>query len=143
MHIVGFLLALIGGAAFWYYRYKQSREMIDDAVDVVGRARGAYKRRQFRNKAEASVLASIDDPVQAVSVLLVGLAEAAAPMTSETEAEIETMLSDITGASDPAEHIAFAKWTCREVPDLDPAPGAAVEQFIGRTRKKRSCCHGG
>ncbi len=119
MHIVGLLLAAIGGLAFWYYRYKQSQEMIEDAVDMVGRAKGAYKRKKFRNKAEASVLASLDDPVQAVTVLLVGLAEAATPMTSETEAGIKSLLEETTGTDEPDEHIAFAKWACREVPDLN------------------------
>lgn len=118
MHIVGLLLAAIGGLAYWYFRYHQSREMIDDAVDMVGRAKGAYKRKKFRNKAEASVLASLDDPVQAVTVLLVGLAEAVTPMTNETEAGIKFLLEKTTGTDNTDEHLAFAKWACREVPDL-------------------------
>ena len=119
MHIVGIVLAVIAAIGVWYFRYQQSREVIHDAADAIGRAKGAYNRKKFRDKARDSVLTGIDDPILAVAVLLVGIAEADNPMTRETEDGIKAVLQKNTGATSPEEHLAFAKWACREVPDIN------------------------
>ncbi|MEP3280594.1 MAG: hypothetical protein ABJN26_10965 [Stappiaceae bacterium] len=119
MHIIGLILSVLGAAAFWYYRYQHSRQLIGDAADAVGRARGAYRRSKFRKKVHSSVLAGIDDPVLGTTVLLVSLAEAAAPMTHAQEARIKTILQQTTGMQCTDEHITFARWACRETPDAN------------------------
>lgn len=50
MHILLGLLAILGGAAFWYWRLKAVKEATDDVADMAGRAWGKWKRYKFRKK---------------------------------------------------------------------------------------------
>ena len=53
MHILLGLLALLGGAAFWWWRIKMIGQAADEVTDVAGRAIAKYNRYKFR-KREAS-----------------------------------------------------------------------------------------
>src|SRR5687768_13897168 len=74
MPFLGVLLMVAAGAAVWWWRMKNLREAGSEIIDSVERMRGAYKRRQFRNKAEASLLASIQNPAIAAAVFFLALA---------------------------------------------------------------------
>jgi hypothetical protein len=117
MHILGLLLAAIVGAGVWYWRLRAARTAVDDVVDVAGRARGAYNRRKFRRKAEASVLSGIDDPAVGATVLLVSLIEAAGPLGAADEERLGAWLRDVAGYGAPVEAITFARWASREIVD--------------------------
>ena len=61
MHILLPLLGVLGAFGYWYFALKNAGKAAGEIADVAGRARGAYKRNQFRKKADASVL-GIDKP---------------------------------------------------------------------------------
>jgi hypothetical protein len=44
IHILLGLLAILGGAAFWYWRLKAVKEATDDVADMAGRAWGKWQR---------------------------------------------------------------------------------------------------
>ena len=74
MHIIGLIIAVLSGAAFWYWRLSLLRDAGSDAIDTVERMRGAMRRRSFRQKAETSTLASIKNRAIAAAVLCCRLA---------------------------------------------------------------------
>lgn len=115
-------LILIGtaiiGAAVWYFRFR-GPAAIGDAVDAAGQLKGAYNRRKFRRKSEASTLTAIDDPGLAAAVYLASLADAGPGLGPEEEAAITAFLTDVVAYRDPAEALTFAKWASREVVDVD------------------------
>lgn len=117
MHILGLLLAAIVGAGFWYWRLHTAKTAVDDVVDHAGRLHGAYKRRKFRNKAQASTLAGIEDPALGATVLFVSLVEAGGPFGVEHEKRIDGWLHDVAHYTTPTEALTFARWASREVVD--------------------------
>ena len=44
------LLAILGGAAFWWWRLKMMGEAANDVNNAVGRAVGTYKCKKFLKK---------------------------------------------------------------------------------------------
>ena len=46
------LIAILGGVAFWWWRFKMVSEAANEIGDVAGRAWGKYKRHKFRKKVE-------------------------------------------------------------------------------------------
>ena len=63
MHILVSILGLLGAGLFWWYRLRAAGAAVRDVADMAGRARGAVKRRRFRNLAAGSPFADLDDPV--------------------------------------------------------------------------------
>jgi uncharacterized tellurite resistance protein B-like protein len=106
------------GAAVWYWRAR-GVEAADDVVEAVGQARGAYKRRAFRQKVNASTLTSIDDPALGAAVFLVSLTETEHGLRSEHETAISRWLHDVAQVENPVESIIYAKWAIREVSDTN------------------------
>ncbi|MBN8999272.1 MAG: hypothetical protein J0H54_07715 [Rhizobiales bacterium] len=114
MHILGLLLAAVVGAGFWYWRLHAAKSAVDDVVDHAGRLHGAYKRRRFRRKAEASTLSGIDEPALGAAVLFVSLLEARGPVGAADEAAIDGWLRDVAGYDSTTEALTFARWASRE-----------------------------
>lgn len=117
MHILGILIAVIGGAAAWYWRLKMLKDAGSDISSAVGRARGAYRMRKFRKKAEGSVLASIDDPALAASVFLFVLANENSATAHHGAAAIRAELTPIVPADQLDEVLAYGAWAARDVVD--------------------------
>lgn len=117
MHIVMTVLGVVAAFGFYWFRLRASRDAIEDVVDVAGRARGAYKRRQFRNKVEGSSLTAIDDPRTAAVVMAVAVASRDGHLGSEEEAVLTRLMASVLEISDPEEELIFAKWVARENPD--------------------------
>lgn len=118
MHILAILGAVIGGIAIWAWRLRMLRDVGSDVLDGVGRARGAIKRRNFRKKAEGSVLNSVDDPALACAIFLFALANEADAAEHKVDAEIRTQLADVVSLGKLDETIAYASWAARSV--IDP-----------------------
>jgi uncharacterized tellurite resistance protein B-like protein len=87
-------------------------------ADAAGKARGAYRRRQFKKKADAATLDAIDDPRVAAMVLFAGIATAAGPMSAAQESAIKDAGRDI-GVDDPEDELVFAQWAVADVADLN------------------------
>jgi len=118
MPILVLLAGAIVGAVVWYFRMR-GPAAVGDVIDVAGSAKGAYNRRKFRKKVEASTLASIDDPALAAAVYLVSLAETGPGLGPREEEAIGTWLREVAQYRDPAEALIFAKWASREVVDVN------------------------
>lgn len=118
MHILLALVGVLGAGAFWWYRVKHIGQAASEAVDVAERARGAWKRRQFRSKVDAATIDAIADPRTAAAVLLVALAGAEDGMNEAQEAMIREALRDAMAVDDPDDELTFAKWAAKDV--IDP-----------------------
>ncbi len=116
MHILLGFLGVVAAAAYWYYRLKDAGAAAAEVVDVAQRARGAWNRRQFRNKVEGSALSAIDDPAEGAAVMMIRTCLERGPLSPATEAAIKTEIRRMTGMADPAEAFAFAVWTADQVP---------------------------
>ncbi len=117
MHIV---LAIVGlAAAFGYYWFnlRRAKDAVDDVVDVAGRAHGAFKRRQFRKKAESASLTAIGDPRTGAVVMAVAVASRDGHLGTEAESLLTQRMTSMLGIENPEEELIFAKWVARENPD--------------------------
>ena len=119
MHIVALLIAVLGGAAFWWWRLKTIHEAGSEITDAAGRAWGKYKRMKFRRKAESSAVDAVDDPVAAAVVMMIAVAETEGELTPAAEAEIRRAVTDEMGVADPIEVVTFSKWVAKHVEDAD------------------------
>lgn len=119
MPFLGVLLMVAAGAAVWWWRLKMVKEAGSEVIDSVERMRGAFKRRQFRKKAEAAPLASIQNPAIAAVVFLLNLANEK-PMHKDMAKEIiRERMKDIIDAKDMDEVLIFADWTAKGVVNID------------------------
>jgi uncharacterized tellurite resistance protein B-like protein len=89
-----------------------------EIVDAAERARGAFRRRQFRKKADASTIDAIDDPRTAAAVLLVAIASVDGRMSDKQETAIRDAMRQTMGVENPDEELIFAKWAAADVVDL-------------------------
>jgi hypothetical protein len=119
MHILLGLLAILGGAAFWYWRLKAVKEATDDVTDMAGRAWGKWKRYKFRKKAEASPVEAVDDPVAAAIIMMIAVACEEHPLTPEAESAIRDEVVRTMGIADPTEVMVFGKWVASHVEDAN------------------------
>lgn len=117
MHILGLLVAVIAGAGVWYWRYKMFREVGGEVLDAVGRAQGALRTRNFRKKAEASVLNAVDDPALAAALFLFSLSNESPAGEHLAEPEIRRQIEPIVPTGKLDEFIAYASWAARGVVD--------------------------
>lgn len=118
MHILGAIIAILGVAAVWYWRFKAFHQAGTEIADVVGRAQGAIRTRRFRNKAEGSVLTTIDDPAVAAAVFLYALAGENPNAAHVSDTAIRKQLATIVPAGDLEEVATYAAWAARSV--IDP-----------------------
>jgi uncharacterized tellurite resistance protein B-like protein len=119
MHILMGLVAILGGAAFWYWRVKAIKETADDVTDMAGRAWGKWKRYKFRKKAEASPVEAVDDPVAAAVIMMMAIAAEEHPFTQSAETAIRDAVVKTMGIADPTELMVFGKWVASHVEDAN------------------------
>lgn len=115
MHIVGFLVFVLAGAAVWYWRLKMVREAGSEIIDSVERMRGAYKRRQFRKKAEVAPLASIADPAIAAVAFFLSLANEKPVWKDAAREVVRQRMNGIIKPGDMEEVLVFADWAVKNV----------------------------
>jgi hypothetical protein len=119
MPFLGVLLMVAAGAAVWWWRLKAVKEAGSEVIDSVERMRGAFNRRQFRKKAEAAPLASIQNPAIAAVVFLLTLANEK-PMHKDMAKEIiRERMKEIIAAKDMDEVLIFADWAAGSVVNID------------------------
>jgi hypothetical protein len=119
MHILLGLLAILGGAAFWWWRLRDVGAAASDAHDMAGRAWGKYKRAKFRRKVEDSPLEAVEDPVAADVVLLFAMAKEGGEVTPGIEAAIRKEAEQTIGIANPTELLVFGKWVSNHVEDVN------------------------
>lgn len=118
MHILGAILAILGVAGVWYWRFKTLHQAGTEIADVVGRAQGAIRTRRFRNKAEGSVLTTVDDPAVAAAVFLYALAGENRDAAHLSDTAIRKQIGAIVPSGDLDEVATYAAWAARSV--IDP-----------------------
>jgi len=119
MHILIAILGVLGIAAFWYYRMKSVSGAAEEIIDAAERARGAFRRKRFKNKAEAATIDAIKDPRTAATVLLVAIASADGRMSEKAETAIREAMQNVFEVEKPEEELIFAKWAAADVVDLN------------------------
>jgi uncharacterized tellurite resistance protein B-like protein len=119
MQILMALIALLGGAVFWWWRIKAVSEAASEVQDVAGRAWGKYKRAKFRRKAEAAPVEAVEDPVAAAVVMMLAVAKIDGPMTDRTDALIQSIVRDDLQVGDITELMIFTKWVVGHVHDAN------------------------
>jgi len=119
MQILLALAGILGGVAFWWWRFKMVHEATSEMTDAAGRAWGKYKRHKFRKKVEASPIEAVDDPAAAAVVMMLAVAKEEGPLSPEAEAAIAKEARETMGVSDPTELMVFGKWVASHVEDAN------------------------
>lgn len=121
MAIVGLILAVIGGIAFWWWRIQMARSAAEGVIDVAGKAKGAISRARFRHKAGISVLNAVENAGVAAATLLYSLMAAKRPVSLADEEKIDALLERICKMEqrDRDEAMAFAAWASGQVIDTN------------------------
>ena len=117
MHIVAIVLGIITAAGVWYWRFKATKEIVDDVGEMVGRARGRIRMANFKKKVEGSPLASIEDPALAATVFLHALSNEKPSARHLAEPLIREQVAPIVPATDLDEVVAYAQWAARDIVD--------------------------
>jgi hypothetical protein len=125
------ILALLGGAAFWWWRMKMIGQAANEMSDAAGRAIGKYKRYKFRKKVEDSPLEAVDDPLAAAVVMMMAIAQERGPLLEATEQAIRHELVTVMRVDDPTEVIVFAKWVATHVVDANNVSQRYSKLWIG------------
>lgn len=122
MHIVISVLGLLGAGLFWWYRLNAAGAAVRDIADMAGRARGAAKRRSFRNRAAESPFAAIDDPVIGAATVIIAMAEEQGAFDAEAERRLREALKPV--AQNPAlvdEAVIYGKWAAGQCAEASTA----------------------
>lgn len=121
MPIIGLILAILGGAAFWWWRIQMMKSAADSVIDVAGKARGMVSRARFKHRAGTSVLAGVDSPGMAAATLLYSLMQLKHPVSLSDEDKIDGMLEATCrmNRQDREDAMAFAGWAAGQVPDTN------------------------
>jgi len=117
MHIVLTLLGVVGAFSYYWFVIRNASNAVGEIADAAGRARGAYRRNQFRKKADSATINAIDDPRTAAVVMAVAVASCEGDMTAEQDAALTDAMTNMLNVRDPVEEMTFAKWAVREVSD--------------------------
>ena len=116
MAIVGIVLAALAGLGVWYYRIRMLRDVGSDIADLAGRARGAYRMRQFKKKADGATLNAVDDPALAAAIFLYALANEDKASLYKSEPEVRRLMTPVVRA-ELDELLGYAEWVAREFVD--------------------------
>ena len=108
------MLGLLAAAAYWYFRMRDVGRAGSDALDQLGRARGAVRRSRMRRKVEESPVMAIDDPVIAAVSLLCMLAATQHPLTPREEGAIRRQAGRIAVGEFLDEAVTYGRWLHRQ-----------------------------
>jgi hypothetical protein len=119
MHIVFAILAILGGASFWWWRMRDIGQAANDAGDVAGRLWGNYKRKKFLGKVNDSPLQVIDDPATAAVILMHVIQNEDGLTGPDADESLLREVTQTMGIKDPTEMITFGKWTANHASDAN------------------------
>ena len=131
MHILFSVLGAAGAFAYYWYVLRDAGNVVGTLADAAGTARGDYRRRQFRKKAEASTIHAIDDPRTAAVVMATAVASPTGELTAAQEATLYSAMADVLRVDDPEAELIFAKWANENARD----PMAVARQLRGLLAK--------
>ena len=117
MPVVLAILGALGAALFWYYRLRDMGHAAGEVVETAQRMRGAYRRRQFRRKAESSPVVAVDDPAAAAVAMLIALASERGSLSRAAEEAIKAEMQRGMGLTRIEETFTFARWVAGHATD--------------------------
>ncbi|MBL4918675.1 hypothetical protein [Szabonella alba] len=112
MHIIGLVLTVLGGIAFWYYRMQAAREASETLVDAANDVRLAAKRFAYRRRVKTHPLDCVED----ARVAALGIAASIVQIERGWDKDIsDTMIRQAQSLFDidvkeAAEMVVLAKW---------------------------------
>ena len=110
MHIIFSVLGAAGAFAYYWYILRDAGDIVENVANAAGRARGNYRRNQFRKKAEASTIQAINDPRIAAIVMAVAIAGNNGELSGAQDDVLAGAMTDILRVDDPVSELVFAKW---------------------------------
>jgi hypothetical protein len=119
------LLAALGAAAVWFYSLRDAGRAASDVIASVKRIRRVYPRKRFFSKADNSPIASVNDPAEAATALLIALASSRGHLSPVAEAAIKDEMRTTIGQSNVDEAFRCA----RRVADHANDPGDLTLRF--------------
>ena len=134
MHILFSFLGAAGAFAYCWYVLRDAGDIVEDLADAAGRARGDYRRRQFRKRAEGSRIQAINDPRTAAIVMAVAVGSQERELTDAQDAALRREMTEILNVDDPEAELVFARWAVQDAPD----PIAIARQLRGLWTKSLS-----
>jgi len=121
MAVIGLVMAIVGGIAFWWWRIQMMRGAAESVIDVAGKAKGMISRARFKHRAGTSVLAGVDSPGMAAATLVYSLMSLKRPVGLTDEDKIDAMLETVCRMPDKEreDSMAFASWAAGQVSDTN------------------------
>jgi hypothetical protein len=119
--VIGVILAVVGGIAFWWWRMQMVRGAAETVIDVAGKAKGMVSRARFKHRAGTSVLAGVDSPGMAAATLVYSLMALKRPVGLADEDKIDGMLERVCWMpkKEREDSLAFAAWASGQVADTN------------------------
>lgn len=119
MHIIGIIVAVIGGILFVLWRMQQAANATRDIAEAAGEVQGLFRRWQWSRKASKHPLETVTDPKEAAAAMLVAVAQADGPLTEAESTVIRTRMSSVFGASrtEAEELLARGRWLTKDSVD--------------------------
>lgn len=117
MPVLMAIISALGVAIFWYYRIRDVGHVAGEVVDAAQRARGAYRRKQFRKKVESSPIEAVDDPAAAATAMLISLACERGELSLAAEQAIKAEMQHVMGLPNVIETFTFARWVAGHATD--------------------------
>lgn len=111
------ILGALGAAAFWYYRMRDVGNAAGEVIDAAQRARGAYRRKRFRKKAESSPIEAVTDPAAAAVAMLISLANERGSLSTAAEEAIKAEMRHVMRLAAVDEIFTFSKWVASHATD--------------------------
>jgi hypothetical protein len=111
------ILGALGAAAFWYYRIRDVGNAAGEVIDAAQRARGAYRRKQFRKKAESSPIEAVKDPAAAAVAMIISLASERGSLSPAATVAIKAEMEHVMGLVAVDEIFTFSNWVAGHATD--------------------------
>lgn len=121
MALLALIVAVLGGAGYWWWRVQMMRDAASGVLDLAGKAKGAVSRARFKHRAGTSVLAGVDSPGMAAATLVYSLMAMKRPPGLSEQDKIDQMLETTCrmNKKEREDALAFASWASGQVADTN------------------------
>jgi len=123
MHIILGLISLLGIIGLVVHRINMASEGARHLADLAGEAANLPRKMRFKSKAGKKGLAIVDDPREAATILMLGVARCAGEVSVEQKTAIrsEIMQNFQFNEEEAEELLAHASWVSSDLPDAESA----------------------
>lgn len=134
MHIILGILGVLAAVGFWAYRVDMAARGARELADLAGTAANLPRKMRFQHKARRKGLAVVDDPREAATILMLGLARVAGEVSVEQKLAIRQQAAthfdmDEAGAD---ELVARASWAMSDLANPEDAIPRMIDLIAER-----------